>query len=239
MSAAGRRRLEVLADAAALATHVAGWMAEKAAASADFVVALSGGTTPRLLYETLAGEPFGHEIDWARTFWFWGDERFVPADDPANNARTAREALLSRVPVPENRISPIPTAVADVNAAAAAYERTLRDFAARNSAHAQLLFDVTLLGLGEDGHTASLFPASAALAEREHWVAGARGPAGDARVTLTIPTLERSRSVAFLVTGAGKRAVLQRLLRGDPSLPAAHLNPLGDLTIFCDAAAAG
>ena len=239
MNPSGEIRVEVLADARALAVRVAGWMVEKAGRSDEFSVAMAGGTTPRGLYETLAGAPFRTEIDWARTYWFWGDERFVPADDPANNARMARTALLSHVPVPPGHIHPIQTGLADATAASLAYERTLREFAARREADDGTLFDVTLLGLGEDGHTASLFPADLALAERERWVTCAHAPAGDARITLTVPTLERSRAVAFLVCGENKRAVLRRLLRGDTSVPATHVHPLGSITVFCDAAASG
>ena len=239
MNAPGDMRVEVLADARALAVRVAGWMVEKAGLGSEFSVALAGGTTPRGLYETLAGEPFRTQLDWARTYWFWGDERFVPAGAPANNAGMARTALLSHVPVPAGHIHPIQTGLADATAAALAYERTLRAFASRRGADDGTLFDVTLLGLGEDGHTASLFPADPALAERELWVTCAHAPAGDARITLTIPTLERSRAIAFLVCGENKRAILQQFLRGDASLPATHVHPSGSITVFCDAGAHG
>jgi 6-phosphogluconolactonase len=231
---------EILDDPEALAHRVADWLLAAARAKPDvFAIALSGGSTPRRLYELLAAAPYRDAFPWSRTHWFWGDERFVPHDDAASNDRMARDALLSRVPIPETHIHPIPTEGLAPGAAAAAYERVLRAFYGRpvlDAAHP--LFDVVLLGLGPEGHTASLFPGTAVLEERARWVDAVVGAKAEPRITLTYPALESSREIAFLVAGADKRAVLERLFRGDRALPAARLRPIGALRFFLDRAAA-
>lgn len=233
--------LEVLADREALAQRGADWLAGLAAATDGVVaVALSGGSTPRRLYELLAEPLWRGAFPWERTHWFWGDERFVPWDDARSNYRMVREALLSRAPVPPANIHPIPTAGMTPEAAASAYQATLQSFyGAARLDPARPLFDVTLLGLGPDGHTASLFPGTSVLAERQRWVAAVADAAPEPRITLTYPALESSRYVAFLVAGEDKRAVFERLRRGDQALPAACLRPCGALFYFADAAAAG
>lgn len=232
-------RLEVLADPTALSRRVADWMLELATAKDGiFTIALSGGSTPRELYERLAGAPYRDAFPWSRTHVFWGDERFVPHDDVQSNYRMTREALLSRGPIPATNVHPIPTEGVSPEAAASAYERELRSFyGAEHFDPARPLFDVTLLGLGPDGHTASLFPGTAVLAERERWVAAVPRANSETRITLTYPTLESSRCAAFLVVGKEKRAIFDRLRRGDESLPAARLHPTGELRFFGDAAA--
>ncbi|MGO8917033.1 MAG: 6-phosphogluconolactonase [Stellaceae bacterium] len=234
-------RLEILGDSEALSRRVADWMLDLATAKAGaFAVALSGGSTPRQLYQLLAGPPYRAAFPWSRTHWFWGDERFVPRDDAQSNYRMVREALLSRAPVPAVNIHPIPTEDVGAEAAASAYERELKSFyGAARLDPARPLFDVTLLGLGPDGHTASLFPGTAVLAERERWVAAVIGAKAETRITLTYPALESSRHAAFLVAGKEKRAILERFRRGDDALPAARLHPGGTLWLFADAAAAG
>jgi 6-phosphogluconolactonase len=234
-------RLEILADPEALARRVAEWLLSEAVSKDGvFAVALSGGSTPRRLYEQLAGPPCRDAFPWSRTHWFWGDERFVPHDDALSNYRMVREALLSRVPIPAVNIHPIPTEGVSPEAAAFAYERELKSFYGTERLDpARPLFDVTLLGLGPDGHTASLFPGTAVLAERHRWVAAVVGAKAEARITLTYPALESSQRAAFLIAGAGKRAMLDRLRRGDTGLPAARLRPTGTLYFFGDAAAAG
>jgi 6-phosphogluconolactonase len=234
-------RLEVLADPESLARRVADWLlAEASASQGRFAIALSGGSTPRLLFEHLAVPPYLDRFPWARAHWFWGDERFVPEDDPLSNYRMAREALLSKAPIPAVNIHPIPTEHLDPEAAAADYERSLKSFyGAGQLDPARPLFDVTLLGLGTDGHTASLFPRSPALQENGRWVAAVIGEKPEPRITLTFPTLDSSRHVAFLVAGTDKREMLARLRDGDESLPAAQVRPVGTLHIFCDAAAVG
>jgi 6-phosphogluconolactonase len=231
---------EILPDLEALAQRVAGWLL--AAARVDegtFAIALSGGATPRRLYEVLAGPPYRDAFPWGRVHLFWGDERFVPHDDPLSNYRMVREALLSRVPIPDGNIHAVPTEGLTPEAAAAAYERELKAFyGADRLDPARPLFNVALLGLGPDGHTASLFPGSAVLSERERWVAAVIGAKSEARITLTYPVLESSRRTAFLVVGSEKRAILASFRAGDEALPAARLRPVGTLTVFADAAAA-
>jgi 6-phosphogluconolactonase len=241
MTSKSEARLEVLADPEALSRRIADWMLEIAATTDGvFSVNLSGGSTPRRLYQLLAGSPYYDKFPWSRTHWFWGDERFVPHDDTLSNYRMVREALLSHAPIPATNIHPVPTEGITPDEAASAYERELKSFYGTERLDpARPLFDVTLLGLGPDGHTASLFPGTAVLAERHRWVAAVVGAKAEARITLTYPALESSRRAAFLIAGAGKRAMLDRLRRGDTGLPAARLRPTGTLYFFGDAAAAG
>jgi len=241
MIGASEAKLEILTDAAALSRRVAAWLLELALAKEGaFAVCLSGGSTPQGLYERLADAPYRDAFPWSRTHWFWGDERFVPHDDSLSNYRMARLALLSRAPVPPANIHPIPTEGLTPDAAASQYEGELKSFyGAGQLDPSKPLFDVNLLGLGLNGHTASLFPGSPVLAERDKWVAAVIGAKPEARITLTYPTLESSRHAAFLVAGDEKRAIFRRLRSGDESLPAARLHPTGTLWMFADAAAAG
>jgi 6-phosphogluconolactonase len=234
-------RLEILSDAESLARRVADWMLEVATTKDGLLsVSLSGGSTPRRLYQLLAGSPYRNNFPWSRTHWFWGDERFVSHDDTLSNYRMVREALLSHAPIPATNIHPIPTEGVTPDVAASAYERELKSFyGAERLDPARPLFDVTFLGLGPEGHTASLFPNTAVLSERDRWVAAVVGAKSEARITLTYPALESSRNAAFLVAGEEERAVLARLRGGDDSLPAARLHPTGALWIFGDAAAVG
>ena len=152
-----------LADPEALARHVAGWLTEQALASTGrFAIALSGGSTPKRLYEVLAEPDFAHRFPWERTHLFWGDERFVPADSADSNYRMTRLALLDHVKVPPGHIHPMPTS-GNPAEAAQAYQATLEQYYSHETLDmARPLFDVTLLGLGENGHTASLFPGTPA-----------------------------------------------------------------------------
>lgn len=233
-------KYEVAADAQALALNVAERIAALASAKdGRFAIALSGGSTPKSLYGLMAAPPFLGKLPWQRMHFFWGDERFVAPDDPQSNFRMTREAMLSRAPIPPANIHPMPTSGAP-EAAAAAYERELKAFyRADRLDPARPLFDVVLLGLGGDGHTASLFPGSPVLAERQHWVASVDDATRGLRLTLTWPALESARETAFLVSGKDKREILDRFREGDQSLPAARLKPCGALTVFCDEAAAG
>jgi 6-phosphogluconolactonase len=233
--------LEVSAGPEALSRRVADWMLELATAKEGlFTVALSGGSTPRELYRLLSGPPYGDRFPWSRSHWFWGDERFVPHDDSLSNYRMVRETLLTLAPIPAANVHPVPVEEATPDDAAAVYERELKSFyGAEHLDPARPLFDVTLLGLGTDGHMASLFPDTPVLAERRRWVAAIVGARAEARITLTFPALESSRNAAFLVAGKEKRSVLTRLRRGDNALPASHFHPSGALWIFADAAAAG
>lgn len=241
MSGAKTPELEVLSDPDALAHRVADWLTEVARETrGPFRIALAGGETPRPLYRNLATAPWREAFPWSRTAWFWGDERFVPPDDPRSNYRMAREALLDRAPVPAAGVHAVPTLGMSPEQAASTYERTLQAiYGATRLDPARPLFDVNLLGLGPEGHTASLFPGTAALAERMAWVVAVLAVKEEPRITLTYPVLESARHVAFLVAGAQKRAALRRLLRGDVALPAARVHPVGELRIFADRAAAG
>jgi 6-phosphogluconolactonase len=232
-------QVEILADPEALARRVADWLlAISTAHEGVFTLALSGGGTPRRLYELLAGPPYRDAFPWQRTHVFWGDERFVPHNDESSNYRMVRDAMLSRVPIPASNIHPVPTEGLTPEAAASEYERELKSFYGGECLDpARPLFAVNLLGLGPDGHTASLFPGTAVLDERDRWVAAVVGPK-PTRITLTYPALESSRHVAFLVTGKEKREIFSRFQHGEDTFPAARLRPIGTLTLFVDAAAA-
>ena len=233
-------RIETLADPAALARHVAEWMTAEALAAKGgaFSVSLSGGSTPKALYSLLASDAFRERFPWQRVSWYWGDERFVPYDHPDSNYRMTREAMLAKAPVPAENIHPVP-ADGTPEQAAARYERTLQDaYGAAVLDPARPLFDITLLGLGTDGHTASLLPGEPILQERKHWVAAVSHGRPEIRITMTYPILESSRHVAFLVAGAGKATALRRVGAGDRQLPAARVRPTGELIWFLDRAAA-
>ncbi|HET9000839.1 MAG TPA: 6-phosphogluconolactonase [bacterium] len=175
---------------------------------------LAGGQTPRDLYQVLATE-YRDTIPWPRLHLFWGDERYVPPDDAQSNYRLVRESLLDHVPIPKENVHPMPTNLPDPNDAAAAYEQTLRE----RLSPPWPRFDLVLLGMGSDGHTASLFPGSPALAERTRWVATSRASVEPrVRLTLTLPVLNRAALVFFLVAGAEKADILRRVLAG-PSEP--------------------
>ncbi len=231
-------RIEAVEDLEELAHRAARWIADLAASSKGrFAICLSGGSTPRRLYQLLAAAPYREAMPWDRVHWFWGDERFVAWDHPDSNYRMAREALLAHVPAPPQNIHGIETSGAPA-AAARAYEGVLKSYyGAETLDPARPLFDVELLGLGPDGHTASLMPGTKVLDERQRWVAEVVGARPEVRITLTYPPLASSRHTAFLVAGADKRDALARVLAGDLELPAARLRPLGELIWFADAAA--
>jgi 6-phosphogluconolactonase len=228
------------ASAETLAHDVAEWLCGLARTrDRAFAVSLSGGSTPRRLYECLAAPEIASRFPWNRAHWFWGDERFVPHDHPDSNFRMARDAFLSRVPVPAGNIHAVPTEGVSPEEAAAAYETTLRRFyGADTLAPDRPLFNVTLLGIGEDGHTASLFPGQPALQEARRWAVAVIGAKAEARITLTYPALDSSRDVAFVDTGQEKRQVVARAHAGDRTLPAAAVRPVGRLHWFTDRAAA-
>jgi 6-phosphogluconolactonase len=233
--------VEILADPEALAQRVAAWLVDLARAKeGTFAIALSGGKTPKRLYEVLATSPHLEAMPWGRIHWFWGDERFVPPEDPESNYGMVQDALLAHAPIPPANIHPIPTVDLSSAAAAGAYGDTLETFyGAAVFDPARPLFDVCLQGLGLDGHTASLFPKSSGLEEQRRWVLAVADPSGHPRITLTYPALECSRHVAFLVAGVEKQAILGRVLRGDATLPATRLARAANARIFADAAASG
>ena len=163
----------------------------------------------------------------------------MPHDHPDSNYRMAREAFLSHVAVPAGNIHVMPTEGLSPDQAAIAYETTLKRFYGADAlAPDRPLFDVTLLGIGDDGHTASLFPGQPALQETRRWVVAVIGAKAEARITLTYPVIESSRDVAFVVTGQDKRQVVARAQAGDRTLPAAMVRPIGHLHWFTDRAAA-
>lgn len=206
-----------------------------------FTIALSGGSTPRNMYALIAANASSN-LPWEKMFFFWGDERHVPPNDPESNYRMANEALLSKVPVPPANVFPVPAENPDADAAAQAYEETLRKFFTLSPSDFPR-FDLILLGLGPDGHTASLFPETAALHEKSrlvvaNWVEKMK----TSRITFTLPVLNAARCVAFLVSGADKAQVLHEVLEGKApaeKYPSKLVRPTdGKLIWFVDRAAA-
>ena len=233
-------RIEVQPNPLALAHHVAEWMTTAAlAAKGPFRVSLSGGSTPKALFGLLASDEFRHRFPWQRVSWFWGDERFVPHDHPDSNYRMTRETMFAKVPVPPENIHPVPVD-GTPDDAARRYERTLQEaYGATSLDPARPLFDVTLLGLGTDGHTASLLPGEPVLEERKRWVAAVAHGRPEVRITMTYPVIESSRRVAFLVAGKEKAPILRAIRDGNSQVPAARVRPIGRLLWFVDSAAAG
>lgn len=173
-------------------------------------IVLCGGSTPRTLYSLLASE-FRALIPWANVQIFWGDERYVPPEDPRSNYRMAKETLLDHVPCPPSNIHPMPTHFPSADEAARDYERTLRNHFVEEWPR----FDLVLLGVGDDGHTASLFPGSLALAEKTRWVVTAPAPIEPhVRLTLTLPALTRAAAIYVLIAGATKADALRHLFEG-------------------------
>jgi 6-phosphogluconolactonase len=206
-----------------------------------FTIALSGGSTPKSLYTLIAGTAAA-SLAWDRMYFFWGDERPVPPDHPDSNYRMAKETLLSKVPVPQANIFRIPAENPDPSAAAEEYEKTLRKFFALAPEEFPR-FDMILLGMGPDGHTASLFPETAALAETSRLVVANRvEKLNTSRITLTLPVLNAARAVLFLVSGTDKASVLHEVLEGDApgaKYPSRLVQPTdGNLMWFVDRAAA-
>jgi 6-phosphogluconolactonase len=233
-------RIEILPDPLVLARRVAEWMTQAAlAAQGSFRVSLSGGSTPKILYGLLASDKFRGRFPWPRVSWYWGDERFVPYDHHDSNYRMTREAMLTKAPVPPENIHPVPTD-GTPDDAARRYERTLQEaYGAAVLDPRRPLFDVTLLGLGSDGHTASLLRAEPVLNERERWVAAVSHGRPEVRITMTYPVIESSRRVAFLVAGEEKAEIFSAIRAGASQVPAAHVRPVGELFWFVDRAAAG
>ncbi len=192
-----------------------------------FAVALSGGSTPRALYSLLAAPEYGQKIFWPHVHLFWGDERCVPPDHGDSNYRMVRESLLSKIQIPEANIHRM-AGEKEPRVAAAEYEEKLKEFF-QLAPGAFPRFDLILLGMGEDGHTASLFPGSDALKETKRLVVATYVEKLNAhRLTLTLPVLNHGAAVLFLITGGGKAAVVKEILRdgGEPShFPAAQVRP--------------
>jgi 6-phosphogluconolactonase len=200
-------------------------------------IALAGGSTPRNVYSALAHTgPLRSQVPWSRIEFFWGDERHVPPNDPQSNYRMAHETLLSTVPVASEQIHRIQAEQADAAVAAQMYENDIRSTLPAGDGLPR--FDLILLGLGSDGHTASLFPGTAALSERErlcvdNWVASLNAH----RITMTLPLLNAARVVMFIVSGADKASIVRQVLRRDhagPVFPAQLVQPDGDVLWMLD-----
>jgi 6-phosphogluconolactonase len=229
-----------VADAAALAATAARRLIERVATRGRSAVCLTGGSSPQGLYGLLAVEPWRSQVPWDRVHWFMGDDRFVPQSDPLSNIGAARAAFLDATAPPQN-IHAIATNVGDPETAAQLYEDELKRFyGASRLDPSRALFDLVLMGLGGDGHTASLFPNSPALAETTRWVVGVAKAGMEPyvpRVTLTFPAHASTREMLFLVDGVEKRTVLARVLGGE-DLPAHRAYSNGELVWLIDRAAA-
>lgn len=202
-----------------------------------FSVALAGGSTPRVLYSLLAGDEYASKLDWARIHLFWGDERCVLPDHPDSNYRMARKILIDRVPIPEVNVHRMQGELAPEEGALA-YERLLYRYFSWKTP----VFDLVLLGMGEDGHTASLFPGDRSLRERNRWVIAVdhnQPPVPTVpRLTLTLPILNFARKVMFLVAGESKAETVRRILVSGDKLPAGMVKPVsGNLKWMLDEAA--
>jgi 6-phosphogluconolactonase len=227
-------RIEVVKDAGALAARAAELISgQLRVARYPFRIVLSGGSTPRAAYQLLACK----DVDWACTELFFGDERFVPPDHKDSNYRMVQETLLAGGFVNPRKLLAIPTD-GTPQSAADRYDETLRQqYGAGTLEDGVPLFHLTLLGLGDDGHTASLLPGQPVLEERERWVAAVPQGRAEPRITLTYPALESSALILFLVSGAGKRDALAQARGGIG--PAGGIKPQGDVLWLVDQAAAG
>jgi 6-phosphogluconolactonase len=226
--------LEVVKDAGALAARAAEIIAgHLRRAKYPFRLVLSGGSTPRATYQLLACK----DIDWDCCEIFFSDERFVPPDHPDSNYRMVRETLLAGYDVRPRKVLAIPTD-GSLQSAADRYDEALRQqYGAGTLEDGVPLFHLTLLGLGEDGHTASLLPDQPVLKERSRWAAPVPEGRGEPRITLTYPALNSSELILFLVSGAAKRDALAQARGG--ALPAGALSPAGEIVWLADEAAAG
>jgi 6-phosphogluconolactonase len=240
MAANNNRQVITVSDSAALANAAADRILARIAANADRVaICLTGGSSPKQLYALLATDAYRSRIPWGRVHWFIGDERFVPADDHLHNMAMARRIFLDTC-APAANIHPIPTDTGNPDEAARRYEAELKSFYGANELNsARPLFDVVLMGVGPDGHTASLFPAYPAIEETGRWVVGvpqAHVAPFVPRVTLTLPALDSCREMLFEAAGAEKRAILTRVLAGE-NLPANRARSIGETIWLVDRAA--
>ena len=243
---AGGREVGAFKDIEALSTAAAERIVAIARASVAergrFSIALAGGNTPKRTYRLLIERHRG-EIEWPSWEILFGDERFVPWDDDRSNFKMATAALLAEAPIPKDHVHPVPTRTPTVDGAADAYDRTLRRVLA-NGATQSPAIDLVLLGIGPDGHTASLFPGSPALAERTRWARAVDAPTtvqpAVPRVTLTLPILNAARNVIFRVAGSDKRPVIAEILQGTETggrYPAAMVTGAGRTLWMVEASA--
>lgn len=235
-------RFTILSDAQTVAREAAAHLISRIEANKGRpAICLTGGSGPKPLYTLLGSSDYHARIPWDRVHWFIGDERFVSEDDPRNNMAMARRIFLDRC-VPPANVHPVPTDGASPDAAARRYESELQDFyGARALDAGKPLFDFVLMGLGPDGHTASLFPKADALNETKRWVIGVEHANVEPfvpRVTLTLPALASSHEMLFLACGDAKREILSRVMAG-ADLPATRAHSGGATTWLVDTAAAG
>ncbi len=213
---------DAIGVARAAARQFVDWAWQFIAREGSFSVALAGGDTPRELYRMLASDEFRTQVDWAKVRLFWGDERAVPPDHPESNYGMARRELIVRVPIPAGNVHRMEAERPNIGRAAQDYEETLRQFLQLNS-HGFPRFHVILLGIGRDGHTASIFPGPTLQRDTSRWVTTpVIASLRTRRMTLTLPVLNAAYNVLFLVTGEEKAEVLRAVLEGrnDPALPA-------------------
>ncbi len=230
-----------VADSGALTEAAAQRLVHRVARGERAAICLTGGSSPQGLYRLLATAQWRGKVPWPRVHWFMGDDRFVPQSDARSNMGAARRIFLDVVGAPAQNIHAIATDAGDPDRAAQLYEEDLKKFyGAERLDPSRPLFDLVLMGLGSDGHTASLFPNSPALGEKERWAVGVAKAGMEPyvpRVTLTFPALGSSREMLFLVDGAEKRTILSRVLSGE-DLPAGRAYSEGELIWLIDRAAA-
>ena len=252
--------LHIYKDAEALSAAAAKWIADRIGETLKkkdrFTIALSGGSTPQRLHKILAASPYKEQVDWSKLHIFWGDERAVPFEDSRNNAKMAYDTLLNFVPVPASQIHVMRTDIAPEQSAAE-YEKILHQYfdapppgggdlsssaSSGENTETHYSFDLVLLGMGDDGHTLSLFPGTEVVHEEKAWATAFFLKAQDMyRITLTKAIVNRSAAVAFLTTGTGKAHALKEVLKGTyhPDLyPSQEIRPAGELHWFVDEAAA-
>ncbi|MFC1595287.1 6-phosphogluconolactonase [Gemmatimonadota bacterium] len=240
-----RPRLEIFPDLESMSRAAALFIGERLRLAVDergrASVALSGGSTPRRLYQLLAS-PSEPALPWKHIHLFWGDERWVPADDPESNYALARETIMDAIDLPRENIHPVPTDSITAGDGAARYEEEVRTFFASSDGSGDSpTFDLVHLGVGEDGHTASLFPDDPALGETGRWVVPVTSPPWRPpreRVTFTLPLINSARTVLFTASGSAKREVVRSIVldRGDGEkrYPAAMVNAIEDLVWYVD-----
>jgi len=234
-------KLHICKDVNDLSMQAAVWIGavikQTLAMQDRFTIALSGGSTPQKLHNLLSGYPYREEIDWTKLHIFWGDERAVPMDDERNNAKMAFDTLLDKVAIPMEQIHVMRTDI-EPERAAEEYEKVLQKYFSDKG----FSFDLVLLGMGDDGHTLSLFPGTPVIHETERWATSFYLPAQHMhRITLTASIVNRAARVAFLTTGSGKSQALKQVLEGpfDPDkYPSQVIKPIGELHWFVDKEAA-
>ncbi len=228
-------QLHIYKDDRELTVAVADWMVKYIKETLQhkdrFTIALSGGNTPKQLFSLLASDAYQDKIDWKRLHIFWGDERAVPFDDGRNNAKVAFDVLLDKVPVPTTQVHRMGTSSPEESAIE--YEKLLHGYF-DGKEHS---FDLVMLGLGEDGHTLSVFPGSTILNEQQSWVSAVFVPNQNMwRITLTPVIVNKAAKIIFLVTGSSKAEILPKILKGDLTYPASYIH--GSIHWFVDKAAA-